>query len=251
MENYNTANTGQQDRPVVLSIAGFDPSAGAGVLADIKTLEQLKVKGMAVLTANTLQTEQRFFELEWQATATICRHIEILMQSYSIHVIKIGIVADAAMLQQIITTIRKQKDDTFIIWDPVLKSTSGFTFFEGKDKTFLKETLQQINLLTPNLPEFEQLKALIPAEQAILLKGGHRKEQTGLDILYLQGQQFELYPGTQNAYPKHGSGCVLSAAIAAHIALGNSIEASCRQGKKYVERFLNSHPTLSGYHYAE
>lgn len=251
MNNYNATNSGQQDRPVVLSIAGFDPCAGAGVLADIKTFEQLKVKGMAVLTANTLQTEQHFFELEWQAVATICRHIEILMQSYPVPVVKIGIVADAAMLQQIITTIRKKKDDTFILWDPVLKSTSGFTFFAGKDKISLKEILQQINLLTPNLPEFEQLEALIPAAQTILLKGGHRKEQTGLDILYLQGQQIELYPGTQNAHPKHGSGCVLSAAIAAHIALGYSIEASCRQGKKYVERFLNSHPTLSGYHHAE
>lgn len=251
MNNYNVKNTRQQDRPVVLSIAGFDPCAGAGVLADIKTFEQLKVKGMAVLTANTLQTEQRFFELEWQAIASICRHIEILMQSYLIPAVKIGIVADSVMLQEIITTIRRQNENTFIIWDPVLKSTTGFTFFEEKDKASLKATLQQINLLTPNLPEFEQLEKLIPAAQTILLKGGHRKEQTGLDILYLQGQQVELYPATQITYPKHGSGCVLSAAIAAHIALGYSIEESCLQGKKYVERFLNSHPTLSGYHHAE
>lgn len=250
MNNYSAIDRSQQDRPLVLSIAGFDPSAGAGVLADIKTFEQLKVKGMAVLTANTLQTEQHFYELAWQPVAGICRHIEVLMQAYSIAVIKIGIVKDAPMLQHIIAAIRRQNDNTFIIWDPVLKSTTGFPFFTEKERDALKDTLQQIDLLTPNLPEFEALKKLISREQTVLLKGGHSKGKPGLDLLYLQGQQVELQPGTETAYPKHGSGCVLSAAIAAYIASGHSITEACRQGKTYVERFLNSHPTLSGYHHA-
>lgn len=251
MNNYNATDIGQADRPLVLSIAGFDPCGGAGILADIKTFEQLKVKGMAVITANTLQTEQRFYELNWQPVADLCRHIEVLMQFYSIPAIKIGIVQDTDMLQQIISTIREQNENTFIIWDPVLKSSTGYTFFTEKDSGALKNTLNQIDLLTPNLPEFEQLQPFITAAQTVLLKGGHRKAQTGLDILFHQEQQIELPPTTQSAYPKHGSGCVLSAAIAAYIASGETIREACRQGKIYVERFLNSHPTLLGYHYAE
>lgn len=251
MNNYNAADTAIQDRPLVLSVAGFDPCGGAGTLADIKTFEQLKVKGMAVLTANTLQTEQHFYELRWQPVTELCHHIEALMRSYPIPVVKIGIVKDADMLQQITSTVRKQNETAFIIWDPVLKSSTGFTFFTEKNKAILKKALLQINLLTPNLPEFEQLQPLISPEQMVLLKGGHRKTLVGLDMLFLQGQEIALHPTAQTAYPKHGSGCVLSAAIAAHIALGHSIESSCRQGKKYVERFLNSHPTLLGHHYAE
>lgn len=250
MNNSNTEDSAQQYRPIVLSIAGLDPSGGAGILADIKTFEQLKVRGMAILTANTLQTEEDFYELNWQPVESICRHVKILMEACFIPVIKIGIVQDAAMLQQIVATIRQQNEKAFIIWDPVIKSSTGFTFFAATGKASLKATLQQIDLLTPNLPEYEQLEALIATKQAVLLKGGHRKQQTGLDILYLQGEKIALYPGTETAFPKHGSGCVLSAAISAHIALGYAIEESCRQGKKYIERFLNSHPTLSGYHHA-
>lgn len=251
MNNYNAVPTEQQDRPLVLSIAGFDPCGGAGILADIKTFEQLQVKGMAVITANTLQTEQHFYELQWQPVADLCRHIEILMQFYSIAVIKIGIVQDADMLQQIISTIRQHNENTFIIWDPVLKSSTGFTFFADKGSGALKDILKQIDLLTPNLPEYEQLQQLISAEQTVLLKGGHRKAQTGLDILFHQGQEIALSPATQAVYAKHGSGCVLSAAIAAYIASGQTIKEACSQAKNYVERFLNSHPTLLGYHYVD
>jgi len=250
MNNSNARYSVLQDRPIVLSIAGLDPSGGAGILADIKTFEQLKVRGMAVLTANTLQTEEDFYDLNWQPVESICRHIEILMGTYFIPVIKIGIVQDAEMLQHIVDTIRQQNKKAFIMWDPVIKSSTGFTFFATTGRASLKATLQQIDLLTPNLREYEQLEALIGKEQAVLLKGGHRKEQTGLDILYLQGEKTELYPGTETATPKHGSGCVLSAATSAHIALGYGIEEACRLGKQYVERFLNSHPTLSGYHHA-
>lgn len=251
MNNYSISGNQQADRPVILSIAGFDPCGGAGILADIKTFEQLKAKGMGVLTANTLQTEKQFYELDWHAPATICRHVEVLMQSYSVPVVKIGIVKDVNMLHQIITTVRQQNEKAFIIWDPVLKSSTGFTFFDATENPLFKATLQQVDLLTPNLPEFEQLSPLLPPDQTVLLKGGHREQQTGLDILYLQGQQIECYPATQTAFPKHGSGCVLSAAIAAHIASGHTLPEACKLGKIYVEQFLNSHPTLLGYHYAE
>lgn len=251
MNNYKAGAIAQADRPLVLSIAGFDPCGGAGILADIKTFEQLKTKGMGLITANTLQTEHLFHELQWQVTADLCRHIEVLMRSYPIPVIKIGIVKDADMLQQIISTIRQQNENTFIIWDPVLKSSTGFTFFAEKGSETLKDILKQIDLLTPNLPELEQLQPFISAERTVLLKGGHRQEQQGLDILFHQGQEIALAPATQTAYAKHGSGCVLSAAIAAYIASGTTVEEACSQGKIYVERFLNSHPSLLGYHYAE
>lgn len=238
-----------RERPFVLSIAGLDPCGGAGILADIKTFEQLKVSGMTVMTANTLQTEDHFYELHWQATADICRHLRVLMQQYPIDVVKIGIVKDAVMLQEIVRCIRKHSEKAFITWDPVLKSSTGHTFFEGIDDMVLADTLQAIDLITPNISEHKLLEPFLPNAKAILLKGGHSKDKPGLDLLYLQEQLISLPPNMKQAYAKHGSGCVLSAAIAAYIARGNAITEACRLAKIYVEQFLNSHPTLLGYHH--
>ncbi|WP_449400274.1 bifunctional hydroxymethylpyrimidine kinase/phosphomethylpyrimidine kinase [Chryseobacterium wanjuense] len=118
----------QTERPFVMSIAGYDPSGGAGLLADIKTFEQLQVQGLGVCTAMTIQTESQCLSLEWQPLDTILATIDVLMKNYHLDIVKIGVIKDAEFLSKIIKTIKLNNSDAKIVWDPVLKSTSEFSF---------------------------------------------------------------------------------------------------------------------------
>lgn len=241
----------QRDRPIVLSIAGFDPSGGAGVLADIKTLEQLNVQGMAVLTANTIQTENQFIRMEWLPLDFMLESIQSLLLNYTVRVVKIGIVRDFHFLRSIVECVAKLNKEAFIVWDPVLESSSGFTFFSAMDIQLLIELSDKIDLITPNYNEYLTLRAALRLEdfKNVLIKGGHRKEKVGTDILQQGNKEFTFPPTTAVLYGKHGSGCVLSSAISAYLACGKPMQDACRLGKQYVEQFLNSNPGLLGYHH--
>lgn len=238
----------QINKPIVLSIAGFDPCAGAGVLADIKTFEQLGIQGMAVLTANTIQTEDTFLAVEWQDIAIVVSGICTLMNRYPISVVKIGVVPDFQFLKIIVDTVRKENPTCFLIWDPVIKSSTGYSFFNTEEVDVLPEVLGVINLLTPNLEEYYLLAKYLSDSGHILVKGGHDEVRKGWDTLKYGMEDIALPPGDTTCFAKHGSGCVLSAAIAAQIAQGKDLLLACQLGKIYVERFLNSHPSLLGYH---
>lgn len=238
-----------------MSIAGFDPSGGAGVLADIKTFEQLKVHGLAVCTAMTLQTESEFYTLQWQLIDEILSAINVLMKKYKVEAVKIGVVKEAEFLAQIVEKLKSINPEVKIVWDPVLKSTSEFSFFDLNTISELKNILQKINLITPNYHEYHVLKEhhlFEPSENgcSVLIKGGHREDKIGTDILWENGNETSIEPNNTTSvfYPKHGSGCVLSSAIASHLALGKDIEQSCRSGKLHIEKFLTSNQMLLGFH---
>ncbi|GEL09996.1 hydroxymethylpyrimidine/phosphomethylpyrimidine kinase [Flavobacterium glycines] len=247
------------NRPFVLSIAGFDPSAGAGVLADIKTFEQLRVQGFAINTGNTIQTESNFFEMQWTTVDFVLRSIEILFQKYTIKAVKIGIVPSLDYLKEIVFTIKKLSPTTKIVWDTVLKSTTDFSFLNIKNQSVLIEILEQIDLITPNYNEILQLnpnesEAGFIAEKlaehtAVFLKGGHRLEAIGTDYLYTKNEILKFFPKETQLSEKHGSGCVLSSAITANLALEQDLKTACSNAKNYIENYLKSNPTLIGYHY--
>src|SRR6218665_1217381 len=126
-----------ENRPFVLTIAGLDPSGGAGILADIKTFEQHKVSGFAIVTANTIQTENEFHKIEWIDISFVIRSIEVLFQNYKISAVKIGIVPSLSYLNRILSTIKLVSPNTKIVWDPVLKSTTEFDFLSIEDLSVL------------------------------------------------------------------------------------------------------------------
>lgn len=246
----------QKERPFVMSIAGFDPSGGAGVLADIKTFEQVKVQGLAVCTAMTLQTESQCLSLEWQSLEGIVNSIHVLMKKYDVKAVKIGVVKDAEFLNEIIKTITLHNSEAKIIWDPVLKSTSEFSFFDLNTILQLKNIIQNIDLITPNYYEYNILQEaglfeITENSCSILIKGGHREDKIGTDILIVNGKEISIEPNdvASDFCPKHGSGCVLSSAIASYLAKGENLENACRKGKFYIEKFLTSNPTLLGFHH--
>lgn len=246
------------NRPFVLSIAGFDPSGGAGVLADIKTFEQHQVNGFAITTANTIQTENMFYEIQWTDLSFVIRSIETLFLSYEISTVKIGIVPGLHYLNRILSSIKLLSPATKIVWDPVLKSSTKFKFLELNNDLILNEVLSKIDLITPNydeilmlFPDFVSDKPWVKNElpTAILLKGGHNEEALGTDYLFMKNSVTELLPTDVNFQPKHGSGCVLSSAIAANLALGYDLKTACSEAKLYIEKYLSSSSSLIGYHY--
>lgn len=243
-----------QERPYVISIAGFDPSGGAGLLSDSKTFEQSKVMGLGVCTALTLQTASQCLSLEWRPLDEVTEAIQILMENYPVSAVKIGIVKDAGFLSKIVETVQKSNSEVKVVWDPVLKSTSEFTFFDLDTLPQLKNTINELSLITPNYNEYSVLKEnnLLPDTRqcALLIKGGHRKDLLGTDILVENGKESLLVPAENDRvyFPKHGSGCVLSSAITAELAKGKNMETACRNGKLYIGKFLKSNPSLLGTH---
>lgn len=247
-----------ENRPFVLTIAGFDPSAGAGILADIKTFEQLKTYGIAIPTAYTIQTENQFVEMEWVTIEKVVFQIELFLKAYKIKAIKIGIVSSLSDLKFIIQKIRSIDSKVPIIWDTVLKSTSEFSFLEIENQQDLEFILQAIQLITPNQDEVLKLipNAISVEENlnylrnhiAVLWKGGHKKETKGTDILLNKNSEIRIPPTLDNCSDKHGSGCVLSSAITAYLSLGENLEEACRKAKLYTEKILQSNLSKLAYH---
>ncbi|MEQ3662259.1 MAG: hydroxymethylpyrimidine/phosphomethylpyrimidine kinase [Flavobacterium sp.] len=248
-----------ENRPFVLSIAGFDPSGGAGVLADIKTFEQHQVYGLAIITGNTIQTENEFLKMEWISIAFVLESIAALFKKYEIKAVKIGIIPSLEYLEKIIITIKSINPNTKIIWDTVLKSSTHFNFINLENQSKVELLLKQIDLITPNYNEIVQLNNLNENAEntakilskycAVLLKGGHNTNEKGVDYLFIQNQFSRLTPTTTLANEKHGSGCILSSAITANIALGENLPMACKKAKVYIENYLNSNNTLLGYHH--
>lgn len=245
-------------RPYVMSIAGFDPTAGAGLLADIKCFELLGVYGFGICTALTIQTDREFLHNDWLDAAQIIDQIEPLLTKFQVSAVKIGLIKDISVILQVVNYLKKHSPEIQIVMDPVLKATAGFEFHQWEDGLrTLQPVLKQIDLLTPNYPEMMTLggkqEVFASAEawsaySPVLLKGGHCEIQTGTDYLFVAGKAHELKPLNTNVYPKHGSGCVLSSAITAYLAKGSSLLEACILAKRHVEQFLNSNQTLLGYH---
>ena len=236
----------------VLSIAGFDPTGGAGVLADIKTFEQLGIYGFGVITANTIQDEDNVYDIRWQPLVLILEQMDRLFRKHTIKYVKIGIIENDKTFSALKNHLVNYNPEIHIIWDPVLKSSSGYSIFNYGQST--QQLLENVFLVTPNLPEFQRLfkdeneAVSLSHLLNIYLKGGHDTAQPGDDHLFNAGEKSTIRGLTTNVHEKHGSGCVLSSAITAALAGGESLENACRKGKNYTERFLASHPSLLGFH---
>ncbi|MFC5048011.1 hydroxymethylpyrimidine/phosphomethylpyrimidine kinase [Aquimarina hainanensis] len=248
-----------RNRPYVITIAGFDPSGGAGLVADSKTFDHLKCYGLAVCTANTIQDDKCFKCCHWIEKQVIKRQLQTLLERFDIEVVKIGIIEDWELLHEIIDVLTVYNDRIKIVVDPVLRSSTNFDFKKQEEQIeVFNAVLKKITLITPNYDEIEALFpekdieetiAYISGRTGLLLKGGHRLEAIGKDELYLpSGEVFTYNPKGKNHSEKHGSGCVLSSAIAAYLARGFSLHKAVYRGKRYTEKVLQSNKSLLGYH---
>lgn len=244
----------------VLSIAGFDPSGGAGILADIKTFEANHVCGMGVLSALTFQNDIHLEGLKWVKTGEILKQIAVLEKRFEFSVVKIGLIGNLDVLEEVVKALKQTQPGRRIIWDPIVRASAGFQFHSHFKREQLLSALENCFLITPNTEEAVFLAGIDdPMEAAqrlakycnVLLKGGHNKDEPGVDFLFGPNPVEKILPAVEKVFPKHGSGCVLSAAIVANLAKGNDLSTACRNAKKYIGQFLSSNQTLLGTHDAQ
>ncbi|MFL0087309.1 hydroxymethylpyrimidine/phosphomethylpyrimidine kinase [Tenacibaculum maritimum] len=242
----------------ILTIAGLDPSGGAGITSDIKTFEAHNAYGLSVCTAITVQHDLSFKSCTWIAKNLILSQIDILFERFTINVVKIGIIQSWEFLLEVVQKLKELKKEVKIILDPVLKASTGFDFHHKAPKKVLEEVLANCYFITPN---YEEIKTILPEKNIaetirfisqktnIYLKGGHRIDKKGWDEVYYDSTlSLLLPPVVETVFEKHGSGCVLSAALACNLAKGYALEDACRNAKSYIDEFLSSNQSLLGTH---
>jgi hydroxymethylpyrimidine/phosphomethylpyrimidine kinase len=241
--------------PYALSIAGFDPSAGAGVLADAKTFEANGVYGFGVITANTWQNDVAFEKVEWIDVAKIEAQIAVLLQRFSIRYVKIGLIENAAVLDRLVNFLHASIENPVIVYDPIIRASAGFAFHA--DPAPFRDILQHMYCVTPNIPEAEWLfgteglnEKLEEASEYmnIYLKGGHSDKSSVTDMLYVNDHTYVFANDRLANGNKHGSGCVLSAALTAQLAAGKALEEAAEHANLYTHQFLASSNSLLGFH---
>jgi len=247
-------------RPYAVSIAGFDPSGGAGLLADAKTFEANAVYGLGVVSALTWQNDIAFEKVEWTAPEKIIAQLRVLHDRFALRYVKIGLIEDMGVLQKITGWILEHAADAMIVWDPVLKASAGFSFHDQINTGLLGELLQRVACITPNKPEAQQLfgahklhDTLLEQSRhtAIYLKGGHDTDTLhATDTLYYRQCSYSFSNPRLPKGEKHGSGCILSSALTAQLALGRDMQTAARYANAYTNRFLASSDSLLGYHYS-
>lgn len=245
-------------RPYVLSIAGFDPSGGAGILADIKTFEAHRTLGLGVCSALTYQTERTFEGVSWVGELTIIKQLEPLLRTYPAEYVKIGLIENVQVLSSVISYLLAKRPTIHIIWDPILSASAGYDFHSSIPEELLVELAKKVYLITPNLKEIKRIfpnleegeaATLLSKSCNVFLKGGHSTDNTSNDILYTKGEKI-VFEAAKLHNDKHGTGCVLSSSITALLAKGLQLEEACKKAKEYTTNFIASNSTLLGYHYA-
>ncbi|WP_339841690.1 hydroxymethylpyrimidine/phosphomethylpyrimidine kinase [uncultured Maribacter sp.] len=242
----------------ILTIAGHDPSAGAGVTSDIKTFDAHGLYGLSVCTAITVQNDIEFKQCSWVPVETIISQIEMVFERFEINTVKIGIVESWQTLLLILERLHTINPKLKIVLDPIIKASDGYDFHGGEDQNVLDEIWKHCYIITPNYNEIKSLYPQMNIEDTlehissftnIYLKGGHRKDKKGYDELYYSKIiMVNIPPFLDEVIEKHGSGCVLSSALASNITLDIELEDACKNAKYYTEQFLNSHPSLLGIH---
>lgn len=243
------------DKPYVLSIAGLDPTAGAGILADVKTFTATGSYGFAVATCLTAQTEETCESVQWFSVKEITTQLKPLLESYPIAVTKLGAMKDLLMAEALIDFVLGYNPDMKFVLDPILSTSSGKEFM--KLNADIKTLLSKVHLLTPNYPEIQMLTddqnaleaaMILSMHTNVYLKGGHSNEEVLVDRLFVEGTMTE-FPKTRHAIAKkHGSGCVLSSTIASYLAQGNTLAEASEKASKYMCGFFSSSETKLGLH---
>jgi hydroxymethylpyrimidine/phosphomethylpyrimidine kinase len=247
----------------LLTIAGSDSGGGAGIQADLKTFSALGCYGMSVICALTAQNTRSVTGIYPVPPEFISLQIDAIMEDIGVDAVKIGMLHSPEVIISVTERLKHYRTPNIVV-DPVMVSTGGDKLLQDDAVDALKTILFPIaTVITPNLPEAAMLlgqpvENLIGVDglqletacknlsafraQAVLLKGGHAKSQQMLDLLYtaknVRMTRFESARiDTRNT---HGTGCTLSAAIAAHLAKGHPLDEAVRLAKTYINGALEA-----------
>lgn len=246
-----------------LTIAGSDCSGGAGIQADLKAFSAHGVYGASVITSVVAENTSRVISVFNVPVREIELQIDAVFEDVEIDAVKLGMLPTAGIIEAVAKKLERYKP-AHIVCDPVMVATSGDALSEsGIDKAFAKYMFPIIDVITPNIPEAEALSGIeihslddmrkaakIITDNGVrnvLIKGGHLLGDAE-DILF-DGVNTESFTSKRVDSPNtHGTGCTLSSAIAANLALGNDMKKSVRLAKNYVtEAIENSYAVGKGH----
>lgn len=271
---------------VVLTIAGLDPSGGAGIIADIKTFSAFGCFATAAVSSLTFQNTVGVFGAEHQSAETVRRQVEPILEDFQISALKTGMLPTREVIEEVARIVEENDLKNFVV-DPVVRSTSGFDLIDDAALRVLIEKLFPLaDLVTPNIPEAERITGLqIKTEddmkkaariiqefgaKNVLIKGGHffDKHISAKADINDMSHKSEILPANKQATDflwmgnnlyiwnneyietnsTHGTGCTLSAAIAANLANGKSLKESVGIAKRFVTEAIRTSPNIGKGH---
>ena len=247
--------------PVVLTIAGFDPSSGAGITADLKTFAAHHCYGVAAITALTVQNTQGASALHAVEASLLKQSVQSLLADERVKAVKIGMLGNRANAE-VVREVLEANPSLPAVLDPVVRSASGLELLDAAGLDYLREhLLSQVRLVTPNLEEaatltglkvesMEGMKAAARrlvemGARAVVVTGGHLEK--AIDV-YFDGTELESFVGDRvKPDNTHGTGCTFSSAIAANLALGRQLRDAVVLAKAYVtEAIRKAYPVGPG-----
>ncbi|MEO5349231.1 MAG: bifunctional hydroxymethylpyrimidine kinase/phosphomethylpyrimidine kinase [Magnetococcus sp. YQC-3] len=258
-------STAQQYPPIILTVAGSDPTAGAGLQADLKTITHLGGYATTAVTAITIQDTQQVHQVYPLPPHQVAEQMRTCLADLPVACIKLGMLANKEILLTVANILRAWPRIP-VVADPVLAGSKGGTLLDHNGlQPYLEILLPQLTLLTPNLPETTTLTGLpvhsLPEREqaarqlaqgnqtAILIKGGHGEGEQLTDLLLNKGKIY-LFSNPRLPGPGfHGTGCTLASAISVYLAQGNTIEEAVKKGLLFVQQAIaNSLPLGKGQH---
>lgn len=246
---------------IALSIAGTDPTSGAGIQADLKTMSALEVFGATVVTALVAQNTRGVQAVQEVPTGFIRKQMDSVFSDLSVDAVKIGMLG----LPEVIETVAEGLEAhgaRNIVLDPVMVAKSGDPLLRPEAVAALRDVLlPKAMVITPNLPEAAKLLDVEPAgdeatmraqaesllklgPRAVFIKGGHGKGQESVDLLVSEKGAVRLAAPRIATRNTHGTGCTLSSAIAAGLAKGRDLESAVREAKDYLTEALAAADSL-------
>jgi hydroxymethylpyrimidine/phosphomethylpyrimidine kinase len=248
--------------PVVLTIAGFDPSSGAGITADIKTIAAHECYGVSCITALTVQSTQGVRRVEAVDPKLVAQTLESLISDVSVDAVHIGMLGTLKVSQAVVCFLQEARLP-HVVLDPVLKSSSGADLLEPSGIRLMKEKLLSLaEVVTPNLEEASVLTGLSVTNVAemrsaaahlhsmgarnVVVTGGHLDK--AIDLLSFttsRGEEQEIFKAErQRSNSTHGTGCAFATALACHLAHGRGLPEAVLLSKAYVSAAIANAHTL-------
>ena len=253
------SNTVPRPRPVALTIAGSDSGGGAGIQADLKTFAALGAFGTSVVTAVTAQNTVEVRSIHSVSRAIIRDQIDVVFEDFPVAAVKVGMLGETSTVDEVAAGLERHSGPPVVV-DPVMVSKSGASLLAPEAVEALRERLLPLAaIVTPNLPEAEVLlgRSLTSVDErlagalelarrgpAVLLKGGHAGGDEVVDLLAAEGRGHQIRHPRIDTRACHGTGCTLSAAIAAGLAAGRPLVAAVEEAIAYLAGALAGSPRL-------
>ena len=257
--------------PVILSIAGYDPSSGAGITADVKTAAAHGCYAATCITAITVQTTQGVFRVQPLDAALVAQILTALVEDLDIQAVRLGMLGSGDVAAAVADFLEAARLPNIVL-DPVIRSSSGATLLDAAGLDILRRRLIPLcDVLTPNVHEAAMLVVATPiadrcswdfalpelrrlasglhdlGAQAAVITGGHLDPANDY-LSFKNGEEVEVIPGERlKSRTTHGTGCAYATAMACRLTLGDDLPSAAKAAKEYVRRGIQSgYPTGKG-----